>query len=105
MALAAAEVEDSGGREGCRRGWTIVERGVRPLGVVLRAPLFDDNLRFAQRIEDLAVQTFVAQLAVETFAVAILPGAAGLDEERRRSHSAQPFTQFPGDKFGPIIRT
>jgi len=75
------------------------------MGVVLCAPLFDDDLGFTQRIEDFAVQTFIAQLAVETFAVAILPGTARLDVERRRANSTQPATQCAFDKFRTVIRT
>ena len=77
---------------------------MRPPGIVLNPPLFNDDLGFAQRIEDLAVQAFIAQLAIETFAVAILPGAARFDVERRRADSAQPVTQFIGDKFRSIVR-
>jgi hypothetical protein len=36
-------------------------------GVVVNPPLFDDDLGFAQRIEDLAVKGFVAQAAVEAY--------------------------------------
>ncbi len=37
------------------------------------APLLDEHLRFSQRVEDFSVEQFIAQLAVEGFAVAILP--------------------------------
>ena len=55
----------------CRR--SITQRAVRPDGVVVDAPLLDDHLCFSQRVEDLSVQQLIAQLAVEGFAVAILP--------------------------------
>jgi hypothetical protein len=55
---------------------TIAEGGVWPAGVVRNPSSVDDDLGFAQRVEDFAVQTVVAQLAV-AFAVAILPGAPG----------------------------
>jgi hypothetical protein len=61
---------------------------MRPAGVVINPPLFDDDLSFAQRIENFAVQALIPQLTVETFAVAIFPGAAWLDVEWRRTDSA-----------------
>jgi hypothetical protein len=42
-------------------------------------PGFDQDLGFDKAEEDLAVEQFIAQLAVEALAVAVLPGAAGLD--------------------------
>ena len=55
---------------------------MRPSRVVVFAPALGQDLRFLQRVEDLAVEELIAQLAVERFTVAIFPGAAGLDIER-----------------------
>lgn len=46
------------------------ESGVWAVGIVLDAPLFDDDLGFTQRVENLPIEAFVAQLAVETFTIA-----------------------------------
>ena len=46
---------------------------MRPDGVVMVAPAADQDLGFPERIEDLAVEELVAQLAVEAFALAIFP--------------------------------
>jgi hypothetical protein len=35
------------------------------MGIVFDAPLFDDDLGFAQGVEKLAIQAFVAELTVE----------------------------------------
>jgi hypothetical protein len=43
-------------------------------GVVVVPPLFDDDLSFAQRVEDFSVQELVAHPAIEAFAVAVFPG-------------------------------
>ena len=43
------------------------------------SPVFNDDLRFLQCVEDLAVQQFVSQLTVEALAIAVLPGAAWLN--------------------------
>ena len=50
-----------------------------PPRVVLHPPLLDHDLRFLQGVENLSIQALVPQLAVEAFAVAVLPGAPWLD--------------------------
>ncbi len=47
---------------------------MRSLCIVMDAPLLDDDLGFPKAVEDLAVQEFVPELAVEGLAVAVLPG-------------------------------
>jgi hypothetical protein len=37
-----------------------------PTGVVLTPPLFDIDLHLLRAVKDLAIQTFIAQLAIET---------------------------------------
>ena len=61
---------------------------MRPDGVVVAAPLPNNSLGLLQAVEDLSVQKLVTQLAVEAFAVAILPGAARLDVKRLGSNLA-----------------
>jgi hypothetical protein len=39
---------------------------MRPDGVVVPAPAFDDDLRLLQRVEDFAIKQFVAQAASVT---------------------------------------
>jgi hypothetical protein len=53
---------------------------VRSAGVVVLPPLFDDNLRFLQAVEDFSVQAFIPELTVKTLVIAVLPGTAGFDE-------------------------
>ena len=45
-------------------------------GVVVPPPGFVNGLRLFESLEDRAVEQFVAKLAVEAFAAAILPGAS-----------------------------
>ena len=54
------------------------------------APLLDDDSSLLQAVEDFPVEALVAQLAVEGFAVAILPGTTGLDVERLCSKRREP---------------
>ncbi len=56
------------------RGWRAVAQStVRSLGVVVFPPLFDDDLRLFQGVEDFAVQQFVPEAGIEAFTVAVLP--------------------------------
>ena len=52
---------------------------MRPDGVVMPAPAFDDDLGFPQAVADLAVEQFVPQAGVEAFDVAVFPRAARCD--------------------------
>jgi hypothetical protein len=65
---------------------------------------FDQDLRFAQRVEDLAVQQLVAQLAVEALAVAILPRAAGRDVQRLRAELVEPLAQLRRHHLRTVVR-
>jgi len=59
---------------------------VRADRVVVFALLLDQHLRVLLCVEDLAVEQFVTQFAVESLRVAILPWAARLDEWRLRAY-------------------
>ena len=80
------------------------KRAVRPDRVVVDAPLLDEHLRFSQRVEDLSVEQFIAQLAVEGFAITILPGASRSDVNGRRTEPFQPPLEPLGDHLRAIVR-
>ena len=60
------------------------------------------HLGLLQRIEDLAIQAFISQLAVEAFTVPVLPGTARLDVQRLRAHRRQPLPQSSAMNSGPL---
>ena len=63
--------------------WRSVAQGaVWPDAVVDLSPVLGQDGHLLQRGEDLAVQQLVAELSVETFDVAVLPGAAAAGQER-----------------------
>src|SRR5215218_9442783 len=62
--------------EHLRRGRPEAERGVRAYAVVVAPPAFDNHLGLPKRVEDLALQQFVAQAGVERLHVPVLPRAA-----------------------------
>jgi len=77
---------------------------VRALGVVVPPPAFDDDLGLAQAVEDLAIQELVPELGVEAFAVAVLPGAAGLDVGGPGAYGPDPVPNRCGDELGAVAR-
>ena len=46
---------------------------MQPSRVVMETPLLDDHLGFPEAVEDLAIEAFVPELAVERFTKAVLP--------------------------------
>jgi hypothetical protein len=60
--------------EDFRGGGTIAQRTMRAERVVEAPPTFDHDPGLREGVEDLAVERFVPELAVEGLAVAILRG-------------------------------
>src|SRR5918997_846619 len=84
--------------------WRPVAQGrVRPAGVVVPPPTLDDDLGFGQRVEELAVEQLVAKLAVEAFAIPILPRAAGLDVGRPGTHRGDPRPDGLGRELRTVV--
>ena len=63
---------------------------MRSEGVVLLPPLLDEYPGLLEVAGDLAVKEFISQLAVEGFIVAVLPGAARLNEQNLNPTIGQP---------------
>ena len=71
--------------------------------VVVTPPGFDHDLRFFQGVEDFAVEQFVAQLAVEAFAVTILPRTSWLDVGSLRANGGDPLAQSNSNKLRAVV--
>jgi hypothetical protein len=67
-------------QDGFGSRWFVAQRVVRPDGVVVLTPAFDQHLGFVQRGEVLAVERLVTQLSMEALIVANLPGTSRFDE-------------------------
>jgi len=67
-------------------------------------PALDDDHRFFERVEDLAVEQLVAQLRVEALDVAVLPRIAWLDVGRLRPDRRDPALHRPGHELGSVVR-
>lgn len=78
---------------------------MRPDGVVVPPPGFDHDPGLLQTVEYFAVQELIAQLAVEAFAVAILPGASRLDVDSPGANSSDPVSQRDSNELWTVVRT
>ena len=78
---------------------------MRSLCIVVLSPALDDDPRLSEAVEHLPVQQLVAELGVEALAVAVLPGASGLDERGPGSHRGDPLSHGLGDELGTIVGT
>ena len=104
--VGLAAMVDGGGvprpEHGGRRRRLVAEARVRALCIVVLAPALDDDPRLGEAVEHLPVQQLVAELGVEALAVAVLPGAAGLDERGPGSHRGDPLSHGLGDELGTV---
>ncbi len=74
-----------------------------PFCVVEVSPLFDQHLGLLEGVEDLPVQTLVPELAVEALVVAVLPGAAGRDEQSLDLQPSEPIAHDLSNKLGTVV--
>ena len=72
---------------------------------VFPTPDLRQHLCLLQRRENLPVEEFVPEFAVEAFDVAVLPRTPRLDEQRLDSQPREPFPDGFGGELGPVIRS
>jgi len=68
--------------DGLRCGWPIPQGTVGPDRIVFLPPALYQDLGLLQGVEDLAVEQFIPQLAIEALVVPVLPGTAWFNVER-----------------------
>jgi hypothetical protein len=78
---------------------------MRPNGVVVPAPLFDQHLCLLECIEDFSVQQLIAELPVEGFVVAVFPWAAGFDVKCIHPNTPQPLPNGLGCELTAVVGT
>ena len=76
---------------------------MRPYGVVVTPPGFDHDFGLLQCIEDLAVEQLIAQFAVETFAIAVLPRAARFDVSGLGANGCDPFPKSKSNELRTVV--
>src|SRR5215208_3317809 len=77
----------------------VAEGCMGPDGIVMTAPALDDNLRLAERVEDLAVEQLVPEPGIEALDIAILPRAAWSDVGGGGGARREACYPFPLDKL------
>lgn len=82
---------------GCR--WLVAQRRVGPHGVVMLSPVFVDDFRLLEHIEDFAVEQFVMELRVEAFAITVFPGTARHDVGGFGPDCCDPLPECLGDEL------
>ena len=70
----------------------------------MTAPLLDHDPGLRERIEDLAVEQLVTELAIEALHIAVLPGARPFDEGRLGAHRDDPLSHRLCDELRALIR-
>jgi len=73
--------------------------------VVLASPILNDDFCLHQIVEELDIEAFVAQSAIERLVIAILPRAPRFDIECLRADAPQPFSNSFRSELASIIRT
>lgn len=76
---------------------------MRPHGVVVTSPVFDDDLCLLERVEDFTVEQFVTELRIEALAIAVFPRTARHDVGGLGTHRRDPFPQCLGDELRPVV--
>ena len=75
------------------------------MSVVVPSPLFDQDRGFFQGVEDLRVQKLISELAIETLAIAVLPRAAGLNEQRADIQPFEPVSDSMSAELWSVVRS
>ncbi len=73
--------------------------------VIVFSPSADHRTRFLAAAEPLDAQAFVAELAVEAFARAVLPRLARLDQSGPNALIRDPLEQCKRYELRPVVRT
>src|SRR6056297_2066160 len=90
--------------QGFRSRRAIAEGAVWADGVVVDAPLLDDDLGLADGVEDLAVEQFVPEPRVEALNVAVFPRRARLDVGGPGADRCDPVPDRGRDELGTVAR-
>jgi hypothetical protein len=69
----------------------------------MATPALDDDLRFPKRVEDLAVEEFIAQTRIEALDEAVLPRAARCDIGGPCTDGGDPLLHGLGDELRPVV--
>jgi len=77
---------------------------VRPEGIIFPPPFFNQHLGLFQGIEDLTVEPFITEFAIEALDVTVFPRAARFNKERLNIKVFEPLANNSGRELGTVIR-
>ena len=69
----------------------------------MASPVLDHDLSLLQCVEDLAIEQLIAQLAIEAFAIAVLPWTSRLDVSGFGADGGDPIPERLGDKLRAVV--
>ena len=72
-------------------------------GVVVSPPLFDDDLRLLQAVEDFPIQKFIPEAGIEGLAISVLLGGPRFNVSRFGPHRLDPVPDGLGHKLRSIV--
>ncbi len=84
-------------------GCTPLEGRLGPAGAVLPAPAISQGLGLGHGGEQLGVQQFIPEPAVERFDKVVLPRSTWFDVRRGGPAVLAPALESMGDEFGPVV--
>ena len=73
--------------------------------VVVAAPRLDHDPGFGESVEDLTVEKFIPEFAVERFDVSVFPWTAGFDVGGLGADGGDPRAERRSDELRPIVRS
>jgi len=74
-----------------------------PDRVEVAPPALDNDLSLVQRVEDFAIEQFIAQASIKTLDIAIFPGATWCDVGGLCADRCNPLLHSLGHKLRPIV--
>ena len=89
--------------DGFRGRWAVAQSTVGSFGIVVFPPLFDQDLRLTQAVEDLAVEQFIAEPGVEALAVSVFPRGPRLDVSSLGADGLDPLLDSLSNKFRAVV--
>ena len=84
-------------------GRAVAQSAVWSDGVVVSPPLFDDDLRLLQGVEDLPIKQFVPEAGIERLTVSVLPRQAGFNVGGFGPHRLDPVPDGLGHELRCIV--
>ena len=75
------------------------------LGIVMFPPLFNQDLRFFQAIEDFSVQQLISEAGIEALTVSVFPWRTRFDVCGLGTHSVDPVPDGLSNELRPVVRS